>query len=31
MTVDRLAVADPQNEIRGWLATISQMMVAGAA
>jgi energy-coupling factor transporter ATP-binding protein EcfA2 len=29
MTVDRLAVADPQNEIRGWLATISQMMVAG--
>ncbi len=28
MTLDRLAVTDPQNEIRGWLTTISQMMVA---
>lgn len=27
MTVERLAQTDPNDEIRGWLATISQMMV----
>lgn len=27
MNLDRLAATDPQDEIRGWLATISQMMV----
>ena len=28
MNLDRLAATDPQDEIRGWLARISQMMVA---
>ena len=27
MTVERLAQTDPNDEIRGWLTTISQMMV----